>query len=153
MRERLSLQEQLQNSRYDKYVERKKKLEEQNSLYKLKDDDLEYYNKIEADKLRKIRKEREDERYELEEFRRRKKQAKVLAGSDHKERKANSSADFQVPGLSGIVRRKKKPKIESKEEQKDDAKLSGGNASKIQQNSTLDLGYSSSSSDEEIDSR
>lgn len=71
-RKRKSLQEQLQNNRLYKYRERKKKLEKQNSSFKIRKDTGEFYGKLNEEKKAKKMLEKEIFDRELQNFRRQK---------------------------------------------------------------------------------
>lgn len=77
-RKRKSLQEQLLNNRMYKYRERRKKLEKQNSSFKMRKDTREFYGKLSAEKQAKKQAERETYERELALFRREKEKQQRL---------------------------------------------------------------------------
>lgn len=76
-RKRKSLQEQLLNNRRYKYRERRKKLEKQNSSYKMRKDTREFYGQLDAEREAKKNKEKATFNSELEQFRREKKRREL----------------------------------------------------------------------------
>ncbi len=129
-KERKSLYEQLQISRRNRYQQKKKELEDQNSSYKLRHDDLTYYNELEARKKAALIKEREDEESALKEFREKQRQSKLKGISKPAIKKRKGSQKIE-PKLKELLNG-----INSLE-----ARKSGDHVG-------LDLGYASSDSDD-----
>ena len=84
-RKRKSLQEQLLNNRMYKYRERRKKLEKQNSSFKMRKDTREFYGKLSTEKQAKKQAEREAYERELTLFRRMKEKQKQVEDGDEDE--------------------------------------------------------------------
>ncbi|GAV27840.1 hypothetical protein PMKS-001308 [Pichia membranifaciens] len=110
-RKRKSLQEQLLNNRMYKYRERRKKLEKQNSSFKMRKDTREFYGKLSTEKQAKKQAEREAYERELALFRRLKEKQKVKGGDegeDHEDQArdaepaAEPSAEPEAPS-AGLV--------------------------------------------------
>lgn len=73
-RKRKSLQEQLINNRNYKYRERKKKMDKQNSSFKMKKETREFYGRLDQERKAKKLQEKETFDKEIEEFRRQRQQ-------------------------------------------------------------------------------
>ncbi|ODV85039.1 hypothetical protein CANARDRAFT_28760 [[Candida] arabinofermentans NRRL YB-2248] len=119
--QRKSLAQQLRDNRTRIYKEFKEKMESTNSSYKLRNSDLDYYAKLEMDKLKEQEEWKKQEGSQLQEFKRQKlKQStnslkphihELLDDTDHDiviSRKSNDTHS-----ISGVLKKKKKIKTES----------------------------------------
>ena len=104
--ERKTLYEQLQISRHNRYQQKKKELEDQNSAYKLKHDDLAYYNELEEKRKQTIIKEKKQEEADLRKFREAQKQnvAKGISKPSIKKRKTGVIEPILRSALNEINR-------------------------------------------------
>lgn len=89
MRTRVSLLQQLKESKDKEYQERKKKMEEQNSAYKLTTKDLDYYNELVDKQRRRIQNEKLQERNDLLAFKKYKHQIASKKSALHRKKGEN----------------------------------------------------------------
>lgn len=113
-KKRRSLHQQLAAYRYNRYKEHKKKMETQNSSYKMRKDTRQFYGKLEAEKAAKKQQETQEFASELERFRRAKERAAdddslstsssdSEAGGLHEKEKNNKKEDGLNRGVNAIV--------------------------------------------------